>query len=201
MSRFISIRITGNISNLDKAFDPNDDNFNSAVPINELIETWSAIDSEYTELMDTGKMKDTLKDTSDKTVLDAKYLLIAKIVEVLRIIYHQELVDILREEGIEEELDPSNPEQYYRTLNRMLTLSKTLLMESKIKEAQIKSRFSESDEIAEPIDEGDNLRDILNIIRADAHYFVEAEKITVYDFAWMYQALMKKLRTKTKTDG
>lgn len=166
-----------------------------------MFDTWAKIDSEYVELMDNGRIQATLEDTADMRVLEARYLTIVKAVEILRIVYHREFIDLLRAEGILLPLDPSDAESYYRDLDRTLTLAKGIIVEIGAKEAQIKARFEDTskneDTEEEDIEESDDdISDMLMSIREDVGYHVKDSEITVYEFAKLYKNLIRKLKRK-----
>ena len=197
MSRFIDISLEQNLSLLDRNYDPDTDVSTTRVPSDFLIAIWAEINLEYTELMDNGSMKSLLTNTAEIELLKMKFNLVTSLVETLTVTYVPELVDMLKEMGYNFQFDPKDPVRYHKDLSRVVTQSKNLVVQIRIKEAESRTLAPKEGTTGEA--SRDDWEDSLISLSDDAGYPLDPETMTVYQYATRYKNLMKKYQSKIKT--
>jgi hypothetical protein len=193
---FIDVSINGNLSLLDKNYDPTSDLSPAPVPFDILNEVWSDLNLEYTELMDNGTMKTLLIHGIDSEVLKSKFMIISTLVQALGVVYDKEMVDMLKDYGYKFSFDHSQPEKYYKDLSRVTTLSKNLLVQITLKEGEVQKLKPDTSERKDPsIDDWTSSKIALD---DDAGFAIDWGKKTVYEYTQRHKNLVAKLKQKIK---
>lgn len=194
LGKFIEISDTGNMALLDKDYDPKR---NSKVPPHILLEAWGNINMEYTQLMDSGKIKRLLSDGVDNEVRRLELEIIMSVIKVLNETYDSGLVKILNGYGYKFKFDHTNKDTYYRDLNRVITLSKNRIVSIREKDAEMQRLMKEEDVQAR--NEEDSWTELLITLSDDAGYPLDRNKITVYEFCVRHKNLLKKMKMEAKS--
>lgn len=191
---FIDISVTENLSLLDKNYNIEKDI--SIVPVSVLVQAWSDINLEYTGYMDDGTIRRLTTLLIDIEVLKIKSNIINNTLTILTEGYDEELVNILREFGYNFKFDKENKALFLADVNRVASMSKSLLVKIKTKEAQARTHIPEEKEQRKITME--DWLDSLVLLSDDAGYPVRSEDVTVYEYTRRHNNYMRKMRSKIK---
>jgi signal recognition particle subunit SEC65 len=116
-----------------------------------------------------------LSRLKDAAILRNKARLAGSLLEVLRLKYNKDVIDVLRKLGYRMAFDPKNPEQYFKDLDRVA--SETVRQTNLVKEIEGEYRRSEKNKAkAEDFDK------ILAHLGKFQGYRLDPDKVTVSEF-------------------
>jgi hypothetical protein len=168
----------------------------------DLLNSWIQIRAQYADAAGDNEYKMYVNLMRDVIVLGATLDQIGSIIAALKIVYDQRLVDMLSElMKIKVELDPSDPEKYYKAIAGYVMRSKALKINLDMKQITLDA-MAKNMEKGEKPDRG-HYQAILVSLSDHAKYHI-ADNITVFEYCERmrrYVNHLKAEKAKGKTKG
>lgn len=165
----------------------------------ELQQAWAKIYDEYLDLTSKNNNNEFLFLWNEYESLFYKHTVIEQCVELLKWWHDENLVGILKQHGYNFPFNPEDTERYWKDLERVVTRSKKLLLDMKVRKEQLDAIQSASS--GAKIDR--NYFDtILVVLSKFSQYHIDEEKTTVGRYVNMLNLYITHCRQLTnKANG
>lgn len=188
MTKFIEISVDGNLELLSIGSVP--------APMDMLVLAWDAIYEEYLNTL-MPDFKKNIQNKIDIERLRSKTMIIELMVNYLRVMYDEEMVESLRENGFDYKYDPDDTEGYHKDLSRVITGCKFWVMEiiEFDKENEVDTNTKQKKMTYEFF-----YKAIFDLSRY-AQHDIDPDKINALAFATRYSSMIKyysKINSKSK---
>jgi Zn-dependent M32 family carboxypeptidase len=166
--------------------------------VEDVAEAWANIYAEYLDLNEDNEGKYLLNLQKEIWLLNQNIIEVKSVVQLLRLMYHEELVAILRYKNYDQALDFEDRDAYVRDLMVIENSLAAEILQKEIKEQEVtdyvRSRGNDTLE-----------RKYFNkmLIRISKHmgYGVKAKETTVTEFVNMINDLLQVVESKKQPDG